>query len=70
MRKGAIDVVLMLLKQGINIALLNDDNKNCLDISIERKEENIIKLLLNDLNWESLFMKETTQKVIIKFFIV
>lgn len=38
--------------------MLDTDNKNCLDVCIERGEENIIKLLLNDPNWKLLFRED------------
>ena len=53
--EGAHEVVRFLLHKGTPIDRLNEENKNCLDIAIDRGHKEVIKVLLNDANWHRLF---------------
>ena len=48
----------MLLK-GTPVDTLNNEGKNCLDIAIENDHVNVIRMLLEDPNWKSLFRESS-----------
>ena len=52
--EGSYEVVELLLNKGVAIDSLNAQNKNCLDIAIERDQREVIKVLLKDKNWPKL----------------
>ena len=52
--EGAHEVVSLLLSKGAAIGKINDENKNCLDIAISRGHREVIRVLLNDKNWQNL----------------
>ena len=56
--EGSYEVVRLLLFKGAPIDILNNENKNCLDIAIEKEHREVIKVLLEDPNWEKLFLPE------------
>jgi ankyrin repeat protein len=56
--EGSYEVVRLLLAKGTPIDITNNENKNCLDISIEKSHREVIKVLLKDPNWYKLFTSE------------
>lgn len=52
--EGAYELVELLLEKGAVIDILTDENKNCLDIAINRGHREVIKVLLKDKNWDKL----------------
>jgi ankyrin repeat protein len=52
--EGAHEVVKLLLLKGAKIDQLNQENKNCLDIAINRGHREVIRVLLSDINWYKL----------------
>lgn len=58
---GAYELVKLLLERGVRIDSLDEHDKNCLDIAIENEHKDVIKVLLNDSNWQKLFRKFTQQ---------
>ena len=68
--EGAHEVVRFLLHKGTPIDKLNDENKNCLDIAIDRGHKEVIKVLLNDTNWRKLIRSadniESDKKLLVK----
>jgi hypothetical protein len=56
--EGSYEVVRLLLAKGAPIDLFNHQNKNCLDIAIERGHREVIKVLLRDPGWYKLFQSE------------
>ena len=56
--EGSYEVVRLLLAKGTPIDIINNENKNCLDIAIEKSHREVIKVLLEDPNWHKLFLSE------------
>ena len=53
-QEGAHEVVSMLLSKGALIDKLNEENQNCLDIAIARGHNEVVRVLLNNENWQKL----------------
>ncbi len=56
--EGSYEVVRLLLAKGSPIDTINNENKNCLDVAIEKSHREVIKVLLEDPNWHQLFSSE------------
>lgn len=52
--EGAHEVVKLLLEKGANIDKLDENNRNCLDIAISRGHREVVRVLLEDKNWQKL----------------
>ncbi len=52
--RGENEVIRLLLSKGAKIDMLNEDNMNCLDIAIDHKQRDVIKILLEDPQWYKL----------------
>ena len=52
--EGAHEVVKLLLEKGANIDKLDEQNRNCLDIAISRGHREVVRVLLEDKNWDKL----------------
>jgi ankyrin repeat protein len=52
--RGENEVIRLLLSKGAKIDMLNKDNMNCLDIAIDHKQRDVIKILLEDPQWYKL----------------
>lgn len=44
----------LLLEKGANIDKLDEQNRNCLDIAISRGHREVVRVLLEDKNWDKL----------------
>ena len=53
--ENAFEVVRLLLSKGAPIDILNRENKNCLDLAIEKNHRDVIKVLLEREDWQKLF---------------
>lgn len=52
--EGAHEVVKLLLEKGANIDKLDEQNRNCLDIAISQGHREVVRVLLEDKNWDKL----------------
>lgn len=52
--EGAHEVVKLILEKGTPVDQLDHQNRNCLDIAIERGHREVIRVLLTDPNWAKL----------------
>ena len=55
---GAYELVSLLLQKGVFIDYLNNEGDNALDIAIHFDQKEVIKVLLNDVNWKKLIETE------------
>ena len=60
--EGAHEVVELLLSKGAQIDVLNRENKNCLDIAISQRHPEVVRVLLNDQNWQRLILTSTNDR--------
>lgn len=60
--EGAYELVQLLLDKGAIIDAPNEENKNCLDIAISMGHREVVKVLLNDKNWEKLIQVKSEDR--------
>jgi ankyrin repeat protein len=60
--EGSYEVITLLLSKGVPIDTLNTQQKNCLDIAIDRDQRECIKVLLKDKNWSKLIEIESRDR--------
>jgi ankyrin repeat protein len=60
--EGAYEVVRLLLSKGAKIDALNNEGKNCLDIAISRGHREVVKVLLEDENWNKLVLTSVDER--------